>query len=108
MQTFCRLMLERLRENRRLHLSFAQREGEDVGYIFGAVFGGSYRGLQFSYVEEVRDIALGSAMQFHQIQRLCEQGVLEYDLGSTSPHYKQRWAEREVPSLVLILTAVKD
>jgi hypothetical protein len=107
MQTFCRVMLERLQKNRRLELLFAQKDGQDMGYIFGAVFGSRYRGLQFSYVEATRDIALGSAMQFYQIQKLCEQGVAEYDLGSTSPHYKTRWAEREIQSVVMILTAVR-
>ncbi len=101
--SFCRHLLERLAKNRRLRLCFAQKEGEDVGYIFGAVFGGAYRGLQFSYAESQKQVALGSALQFHQIGALCAEGVNEYDLGTTSPHYKQRWAETEVISRVLVV-----
>lgn len=73
---------------------FATLGGQDVGYLYGALTKANFRGLQMSFVEEVRPLAVGNLMQLTAIEWLCRRGVVEYDLGSDLP-YKRRWAERE-------------
>jgi hypothetical protein len=100
---FYREMIDRLLASGRLQLSFARQGGADIGYVFGAVFAGRYRGLQFSFDAKYRDLSLGNAMQLAEIERLAEAGIVEYDLGTTGDHYKRRWADREVKSAVLVV-----
>jgi len=102
MRSFYELMLPRLCENGSLRLHFARLGGQDVGYICGALFANTYRGLQFSYAEEYQDFALGNYMQALVIEELAQAGVELYDLGATSGHYKERWADREVPSSIFV------
>lgn len=77
-----------------LRLLFAQRDGEDLAYIFGGIDGETYRGLQMSYVEEARSLGLGNRLQFENLRRCAAEGVTRYDLGMPSP-YKERWADRQ-------------
>ncbi len=76
-----------------LRLLFARRDGVDLAHIFGGVLGTSYRGLQMSYAEEVRDLGLGNLLQLENLRRCAAEGIVEYDLGMHSP-YKERWADR--------------
>ena len=75
-----------------LRLGFLTSEGQDLGFILGAVVGERYRGLQFSFDDRFRDGSPGDVMQGLQIRRLVDEEVLEYDLGTEAP-YKIRWAE---------------
>lgn len=102
MVEFYRLMLPRLARDNRLRVVVATDDGADVGYVFGAVFGGTFRGLQVSFNDEYREMSLGNIMQSEMIQLLCGEGVDFYDLGSDLP-YKTRWAE---PGLVTLTVAV--
>ena len=92
MSEFYRLALPRLAHRGALRLGFLTSEGQDLGFILGAVVGERYRGLQFSFDDRFRDGSPGDVMQGLQIRRLVEQEVLEYDLGTEAP-YKIRWAE---------------
>jgi CelD/BcsL family acetyltransferase involved in cellulose biosynthesis len=63
-----------------------------VGYILGAVRGGTYRGLQLSFDEDQAGRSLGNLLQLHQMESLVEEGVTTYDLGMDM-EYKRRWAD---------------
>ena len=103
MRDFYELMLKKPETNYELRVSFAKLEGEDVGYVLGAVFNQTYRGLQFSYVDSVRSLSIGSLLQMMEIERLCNDGVLSYDLGGTGVDYKRRWSDEIVPSLAVVV-----
>jgi hypothetical protein len=101
MHGFYHEMLPRLAARGRLRLIFARHEDRDVGYILGAVFLGTYRGLQFSFDAEYRALALGNLCQYQQIQALCAEGVGRYDLGSDM-EYKRRWSDTTHDTIALI------
>lgn len=102
MRDFYAAMLPRLLARGRARVMFARLGGADIGYIMGAVFDGTYRGLQFSYRDEHARYSIGSLCQVHQIEALCREGVTAYDLG-TEMEYKARWAERTFPTELQIL-----
>jgi hypothetical protein len=102
MRAFYERMLPRLCEKRQQRTVFAQVDGRDVGYIFGAVLEGEYRGLQFSYDDEHAQLGIGGLLQLEQITELCTEGVLRYDLG-TEMDYKRRWAEDVMETEMLVL-----
>lgn len=102
METFYRRMFKLLVPRRMLRFSVARRSGMDIGYIFGAVMGRRYRGLQFSYDDQFRESSIGSLMQWHAIQRCCEEGVLLYDLGMDMD-YKYQWSEMTLASSGLMI-----
>lgn len=68
------------------------REGSDVGFIFGGVRGDTYRGLQISFVESARELGIGNLLQWHEIQRLAHEGLYTYDIGMDM-EYKRLWTE---------------
>ena len=80
----------------------ARRADEDVGFVLGGVFAGTYRGLQFSHDVELRHLSLGNVLQRQQIERLCAEGVRGYDLGSTM-EYKQRWSDGPFVTRLLVV-----
>jgi CelD/BcsL family acetyltransferase involved in cellulose biosynthesis len=81
---------------------FARYGERDVGYILGAVMGGEYRGLQFSYHDELSRFGIGGLLQYQQVVELCGEGVGRYDLG-TEMDYKRRWAEEIMETEMLVL-----
>lgn len=91
---FYQSLLAGLHRRGELRLLFAQRDGEDLAYIFGGVTGNTYRGLQMSYVEEARTLGLGNRLQLENLLRCSAEGITRYDLGMPSP-YKERWADRQ-------------
>ena len=100
------LMLPRLCVKRQQRTIFARLGERDVGYVLGAVFGepdaSEYRGLQFSYDDDVAKLGVGSLLQYHQIVELCADGIGHYDLG-TEMDYKRRWAEEVMETEMLVL-----
>lgn len=90
---FYRTLFTDLRARGDLRLLFAQRDGEDLAYIFGGVAGDTYRGFQMSYVEEARSLGLGNRLQLENLHRCEAEGIARYDLGMHSP-YKERWSDR--------------
>lgn len=89
-------MLPMLAANGRLRGLFLTRDGEDLSYLFGASFAGTFRGLQFSYLEHESD-SLGNVGQWRMIESLVQEGCQFYDLGQAM-EYKTRWAENEIAS----------
>ena len=102
MRAFYAAMLPRLCALGQQRTIFARQHGRDVGYILGAVMGGEYRGLQFSYDDELSRLGIGGLLQYHQVVELCDEGVARYDLG-TEMDYKRRWAEDIMETEMLVL-----
>ncbi len=99
---FYRELFEGLAASGGLRVLRARRDGEDVGYIFGGVFAGEYRGLQMSYALDHAALGVGNWLQWENIRRRAEEGVTLYDLGMESP-YKLRWADQSLPRLTTYL-----
>lgn len=102
MRAFYAAMLPRLCALGQQRTIFARLGDRDVGYILGAVMGGEYRGLQFSFDDDLRPLGLGGLLQYQQVVELCEGGVGRYDLG-TEMDYKRRWAEETMETEMLVL-----
>ena len=101
MRSFYRDMNRRLLDRGQRRLMFARLEGEDVAYIFGGLFGDTFRGLQFSFDSRFSSLSLGNLCQLEEVRRLVESGVRRYDLGS-EVRYKQKWGEEVVETASLI------
>ena len=102
MRSFYGQMLPRLCAHGQQRTWFARARDRDVGYILGAVFEAEYRGLQFSYDDELAELGIGVLLQYHQIAALCDERVARYDLG-TEMDYKRRWAEEIMETEMLVL-----
>jgi len=102
MRAFYGQMMPRLCKLDQQRTIFARLDGQDVGYILGAVMGGEYRGLQFSYDDSLSELGVGGLMQLEQVRELCAEGVARYDLG-TEMDYKRRWAEDIMETEMLVL-----
>ena len=102
MRAFYGAMLPRLCELRQQRTIFARIGDRDIGYILGAVMGGEYRGLQFSYDDELAALGIGGLLQLEQVRELVAEGVGRYDLG-TERDYKRRWAEDIMETEMLVL-----
>jgi hypothetical protein len=89
---FYRIMIPRLARRGALRLMFARRDGVDLAYILGGIFGDTYRGLQFSFAADQEQLSLGNLCQYWQLERLAAEGIGFYDLGS-EVEYKRRWGE---------------
>jgi len=100
MSSFYRAMGRRIAAQGRHRCWFARTGDGDVGYVLGGLRGTHYRGLQFSYVDELGELSLGNLMQVWQMRALVAEGVATYDLGSEAV-YKQRWADRVLASPVI-------
>jgi len=101
MRSFYQDMNRRLLDRGRRRLMFARLEDEDVAYIFGGLFGDTFRGLQFSFDSRFSSLSLGNLCQLEEVRRLIESGVRRYDLGS-EVRYKRNWGEEVVETACLI------
>jgi CelD/BcsL family acetyltransferase involved in cellulose biosynthesis len=86
----------------RLRVAFARREGVDIGFAFGANFGGVFRGLQMSYHRDHAALAPGNLCQWALIRECGREGVELYDLGMDID-YKARWAEHRLRLITLLM-----
>jgi CelD/BcsL family acetyltransferase involved in cellulose biosynthesis len=87
-------MLERLAAAGAARVVFAQHDGRDIGFLFGGLVAGIFRGQQFSFDEAWRRASLGNLLQLEQIAWLADDGAHRYDLGPHMP-YKDHWAEAQ-------------
>jgi hypothetical protein len=94
---FYEIMMQYLAATGDARVIFAKHDGTDIGFIFGGVAGGIYRGQQFSYDDEWRSSSIGNVLQMEQIAWACEEGVTRYDMGPVGGpkmDYKKHWTER--------------
>ena len=101
MRAFYEDMLPRVAARGGLRVLIATRNGEDVGYLHGAVTGSHFRGLQVSYDRRFESLSAGNLLQREAIARLCTEGVTHYDLGTRSD-YKRRWAEEGLRTITVL------
>ncbi len=99
---FYRAMLCRLSASAAGRVIFARRDGRDVGFVFGGVACGHYRGQQFSFDAACSPWSVGNLLQLEQVRWLAEEGVERYDLGPCM-EYKAHWAECEERTETLVL-----
>jgi CelD/BcsL family acetyltransferase involved in cellulose biosynthesis len=90
---FYRRLLRRLACSAAGRVIFARCDERDVGFVLGGLAGDHYRGQQFSYAEDWRELSIGNLLQLEQIRWLCEEGVPHYDMGPWM-EYKDHWTER--------------
>ncbi|MEM1349722.1 MAG: GNAT family N-acetyltransferase [Myxococcota bacterium] len=102
MQEFYRCMLPRLVDNGQLRVLLLYLGEQPVAFVFGAVFGGTYRGLQLSYDHAHRKLSLGNLAQLAIIRELGAEGIANYDLGSEL-EYKSTWAEERFDTISLVI-----
>lgn len=102
MNAFYRHAFERLVPAGGLRLVFARRDGEDLGFVFGGLFAGVYRGLQMSFDDRFRHLSLGNVLQGRMIMALADEGVGTYDLGSEI-EYKAHWSEPGITTVTLVV-----
>ncbi len=102
MFAFYAAMARRFEPTGGLRAGFAQIDGVDVGYILGAVHGGTYRGFQLSYDAAHARLSIGNLLQYAQIHALEAEPVTLYDLGMDMP-YKRRWADTTFTTEALVV-----
>lgn len=101
LEFYTRLLADLQRQSR-LRIWFVRDGEREVAYQVGAVGDGRYRGLQMSFIEDVRSWGLGNWLQLENLRHSAEEGIAEYDLGMHSP-YKERWADRRDEYRVVFL-----
>jgi hypothetical protein len=97
---FYKAMLRRLALTGDARVMLARAADEDIGFIFGGMCAGIYRGQQFSFDDAWARFSVGSLMQEEQVRWLCEEGARRYDLGPLLGYrmdYKRYWTELEFP-----------
>ena len=89
------LMIKRLARDNNVRIIIARHDEQDIGYIFGGILNGIYRGQQFSFDNAWKKESIGNLLQKEKIQWLCEEGISRYDMGPMM-EYKQHWTEQQV------------
>lgn len=107
MAVFCRELLTTTTPRGQTRVIFAMLGDEVVGFIFGAVSQGRYRGVQMSVDHRLRSIGLGNALQVQMIDALAKEDVLSYDLGSAMP-YKTRWADLQDRTISILIGPLRS
>lgn len=102
MHEFYLQMLKRLWTEQSIRVIIARHGDRDVGFVFGALMDGIYRGLQVSYSMEFDPVGLGNTLQWQMIKRLCQEPCSLYDLG-VEVAYKERWGEDIFETVLLML-----
>jgi hypothetical protein len=95
---FYEVMMKHLAITGDARVIFAKHGGKDIGFIFGGVAEGVYRGQQFSYDEEWQSASIGNVLQMEQVDWSCEEGLVRYDMGpleGPKMSYKTHWTERK-------------
>lgn len=78
-----------------LRTLFARIGEQDIAYILGADFHGTYRGLQMSYAAEHSHLGIGNVLQLENLIRCSADGLTGYDLGMFAP-YKEKWTDSKL------------
>ena len=97
---FYAAMIRRLSQRADVRVIMARYEDEDIGFISGGLAGKIYRGQQFSYNDAWKEFSIGNIMQFEQLQWLCEEKAVRYDMGpivGQAMGYKAHWTEKRIP-----------
>lgn len=101
---FYRTLLRRLARAQSARIMFARHDGRDIGFIFGGLADGVYRGQQFSFVHDWRRDGIGNLLQLEQLHWLCEENAKRYDMGPVMD-YKRHWTEQNYHAQTWVLAA---
>ena len=101
MRLFTRSVLLRSSMHEGARGVIARLDGRDVGFIYGGVLDGTYRGLQMSFDDSLSKLSTGNALQYRMLEWLCEDGYRTYDLGSDLP-YKRYWGSEGLKSVTIV------
>jgi CelD/BcsL family acetyltransferase involved in cellulose biosynthesis len=106
-QGFYGALLRRYALHNQARIIFTREDERDVGFCFGGVIGGSYRGQQTSYVEEVAALGVGNLMHVETARWLCDEGAQLQHFGPIQfgMAYKTRFCELKPKSFILQLLA---
>jgi hypothetical protein len=101
---FYGMLLEAYARRGAARVIIARAGREDVGFCFGGLSRGIYRGQQTSYVQAWRDVSLGLLMHRETASWLCEDGARLQHFGPAQPgmDYKARFCELLQPSVRVI------
>ena len=77
-------------------------DARDIGFVFGGLADGVYRGQQFSFDDDWRRHSIGNLLQVEKLRWLTETGAERYDMGPVMD-YKRHWAEIETEVIALCL-----
>jgi CelD/BcsL family acetyltransferase involved in cellulose biosynthesis len=102
MLAFYQEMFPRVAVSGSLRVIFASRDGQDLAYCVGGLCGDTYRGLVSSFDDACADESPGVLVHLAMIERLCDEGIAFYDLGSDM-EYKRRWGEPSLETCALLL-----
>lgn len=98
---FTQLMSRRFASQNALRAHFAVLDGRDVGYVIGGWVGSRYRGIQQSFVNDLRHLSIGKVLQLHNLQTCADNGIESYDMGMHMA-YKESYADRTESTISLI------
>jgi len=98
---FTRSMSQRFARTGSLRMLFARLDDRDIGYVIGGRHGDRYRGFQHSFDDAFADLSIGKLLQFHNIARLADEGVVAYDMGMHMA-YKDSYADRTESTITMI------
>lgn len=99
---FYAAMLRRLVPQAGARVIFARHDGADIGFVFGGLRHGVYRGQQFSFCDTYRRHSIGNLLQWEQVRWLCEEGARRYDMGPDMA-YKDHWTEAATPIVTVAM-----
>lgn len=99
---FYRAVAQRVAPTGRWRARVAYDGDDPIGFIFGAVRGRRYRGMQLSYAQDWASLSVGNLLQMDEIDRLAREGIDTYDLGMDMD-YKRRWADTQLVTRPLIV-----
>ncbi|HIJ61033.1 MAG TPA: GNAT family N-acetyltransferase [Nitrospirae bacterium] len=100
--SFYRLLIMRMTLSKTIRILFARHGSKYIGYMFGGVAGGYYRGQQFSYDEDYSHYSIGNLLQINMINRLAQENIQRYDMGQDM-EYKRIWAEIRLETNTILL-----
>lgn len=94
-------LLRRMARSNVARTVFARCGEQDIGFMLGGVAHGTFRGQQFSYVQDWANASIGNLLQHEQLAWLCEEGAHRYDMGPRMD-YKLHWTEIETVAEALL------
>ncbi len=100
--SFYRQLLQAYAVRDTARIIFARQGSLDVGFCFGGMSGGIYRGQQTSYSEDLSSFSIGTLMHFETARWLADEGASLHHFGPIQRRvtYKNSLCEITLPSVM--------